>query len=264
MDSHVWVFRPGKLQSPELERARTRRSRFILFHISKSRCGPAKLKFRLKRQSRAWQIESWNPLKKMASAVCLLALLGIGIYVYQYFGTPQYSLHKLGEAIHDKDYETARYYVDEDRLSQDISSSVVDVVMKQTQARMNREMAGNPFSGLGEGLTQLMIPQLKIRAQQQIRDTLDGILGKDASLDTNAKGTFFDSSKVSGVRIARVNVVGNTAEVVLDHLPKELPFNLTEFHVRMARIPDSRKWRVVGMPDIAPAFAQMIEPSGAD
>src|ERR1039457_4365652 len=36
----VWIFRPGKLQNPELERTRTRWLRFFISHISKSRCGP--------------------------------------------------------------------------------------------------------------------------------------------------------------------------------------------------------------------------------
>src|ERR1022692_2302348 len=37
--AQVWIFRPGKPQNPELERTRTRWLRFIVSHISKSRCG---------------------------------------------------------------------------------------------------------------------------------------------------------------------------------------------------------------------------------
>ena len=38
--AQVWIFRPGKLRNAELERTRARLLRFIVSHISKSRCGP--------------------------------------------------------------------------------------------------------------------------------------------------------------------------------------------------------------------------------
>jgi hypothetical protein len=36
--AQVWIFRPGKLWKPELDR--TKSGGFIVSHISKSRCGP--------------------------------------------------------------------------------------------------------------------------------------------------------------------------------------------------------------------------------
>ena len=36
---HVWILRHGKLKSPELETTNARWSRFIVSHISRSRCG---------------------------------------------------------------------------------------------------------------------------------------------------------------------------------------------------------------------------------
>src|ERR1017187_6546755 len=38
--AQVWIFRPGKLQTPDLEKTRPRWLRVIVPHISKSRWGP--------------------------------------------------------------------------------------------------------------------------------------------------------------------------------------------------------------------------------
>jgi hypothetical protein len=202
-------------------------------------------------------------VRKLIGILCLLALFGLAAYTYHYFGTPEYSLYKLGNAIHQKDYETARYYVDEDRVSEDVSTSIVDVTMKQTMEQMQNDLKDNPFGGLGTGLIQMMVPQLKATARQQAKDTIDSLLGKDAPLDSIHNWPQFRSSTFAGVKVGRVDVAGNTADVAVDNLPKDLPIKMTELHVRMARIPDSRSWRVVGLPDLAPIFAQLLQDAKA-
>lgn len=204
-------------------------------------------------------------LRKSIGLFCLLGLLAICFYVYHYLGTPEYSLYKLGGAIQKKDYETARYYVDEERISDDVSTSIVDISVKETTQQMEQEEKGNPFMGLGTGLIAMMEPQLKRMAEEKVREAVDEVLGKDAALNTGGSSSWggFSKFRRDKLKLGPVVTVGNTAEVAIENLPQDLPLDMKEFHLRMARIPGSRDWRVVGLPDIGPAFARLLHEAKA-
>ena len=92
-----------------------------------------------------------------AVVIALICAAAIGGYRwYEYQGSPGYSLVCLAKAIKAKDYETARYYVDEDRLATETSKSLVEVVVTRTTKEMEKDH--NPFSGLGVAIVQMMVP----------------------------------------------------------------------------------------------------------
>jgi hypothetical protein len=54
-------------------------------------------------------------------------------------------------------------------------------------------------------------------------------------------------------------VSGNTAEVAIDHLPEPNRFDAKVIHVKMARIPNTRSWRIIEIPEINQFMAKMLQ-----
>ena len=139
-------------------------------------------------------------MRRTAMVVMLIGIVIIGGcgWWYYYRGTPQYSLILLAKAVKGKDYETARYFVDDDRMADTISKSVVDALMLQFTKKM--EADPNPFSGLGVAVIQMMAPRMREMAKDQVKDSIKQVLSGDDAL-TNGAGTQADLKPFSHLRI---------------------------------------------------------------
>ena len=191
-------------------------------------------------------------------AVVLIGIIVLGAcgWWYYYTRTPQYSLVLLAKAVKSKDYETARYFVDDDRMADTISKSVVDAVTLQFTKKMEADQ--NPFSGLGVAVFQMMAPRMREMAKDQVKDSIRQALSGDDAL-TNGTGTQADLRPFSDLRIKECAVSGKTAEVLIEGIPQPNPFDLTQIRLRMARIPNSRSWRIEEIPDVGRAFAKILD-----
>jgi hypothetical protein len=202
-------------------------------------------------------------MKKVLAALLLVCLVVGGVYYF--LGTPRYSLYALGKAIQTKDYETARTLVDEDRLSHDVSTEVTNELFKQMQEQQDRDLAGNPFAGLGTAMMVMMKPRIMEMVQEQMHSGIESALGKDASLATSKSSAgVFDRNRYTGIHLQKIITEGNSAEAIFDHLPSDLPVDLKELHVRMAYAPQLHRWRVVGLPDVSVVLAKVMKDSLAN
>lgn len=76
---------------------------------------------------------------------------------------------------------------------------------------------------------------------------------------TNRSGALrFDPSRFSNLRIEACVISGKTAEVVIRGIPQPNPAQITEVHLRMARIPNSRDWRIEEIPELAQAYVKLL------
>jgi hypothetical protein len=191
-------------------------------------------------------------------AVMLIGIVVIGScgWWYHYTGTPQYSLVLLVKAVKGKDYETARYFVDDERMADTISKSVVDALILQFTKKMEADQ--NPFAGFGVAVIQMMAPRMREMAKEQVKDSIKQAISGDDAL-TNRAGTQADLKPFSHLRIRECAVSGNTAEVLIEGIQQPNPLDLKQIRLRMARIPNSRSWRIEEIPDVGPAFAKLLD-----
>lgn len=182
--------------------------------------------------------------------------IGLGAGWYYHAGTPEYSLTQLAKAVKGKDYETARYFVDEERIADSSSKAIVDILIARSTKRL--EADNNPFSGLGVAMMQMMVPRLREATKDQLKESIkQGLSGNDTL--TNKEGTKqADLKPFSNLQIRQCVRSGNTAEVLVSGLPQPNRFELKEIRLRMARIPNSRSWRIVEAPDVAQVFARLL------
>jgi Protein of unknown function (DUF2939) len=192
-------------------------------------------------------------------ALLLAAIVaGLGVAVWWYYGgTPQHSLALMADAVRARDYETARYFVDDERIAETASKSVLDAAMTQFTNKMKAD--DNPFSGLGVAAFQMMAPRIKDTAKDNIKESIKQALSGDDTLTNRSGALRFDSSRFSHLRIAECVVSGKTAEVVIDGIPQPNPAQITEVHLRMARIPNSRDWRIEEIPELAQAYVKLLD-----
>lgn len=193
-----------------------------------------------------------------------VALLAVGIVVlvagccwYQYLGTPQHSLLLLADAVKAKDYETARYFVDDERIADAASKSFLDAAI--THFTNEAKADDNPFSGIGVAAVQMMAPRIREAAKEQVKDAIKQALGGDATLTGGSKAQQLQLKAFSGLRIKDIVVSGRTAEVLIGGIPQPNPAQITEIHLRMAQIPNSRSWRIEEIPELAQAIAKMLD-----
>jgi hypothetical protein len=189
-----------------------------------------------------------------AMAVAVLAAAG---WWYHYTGTPQYSLALLAGAVKAKDYETARYFVDDERIADTASKTFLDAAITRATTEMKAD--DNPLSGFGIAALQMMAPRIREMAKDRVKDSIRQALSGDATL-TNTKGAQrWDSDRFSQLRIEECAVSGKTAEVVIRGIPQPNPAQITEVHLRMARIPDSRNWRIEEIPELTQAYLKLLD-----
>jgi hypothetical protein len=187
-------------------------------------------------------------------AVAALAAAG---WWYHYTGTPQYSLALLAGAVKAKDYETARYFVDDERIADTASKSFLDAAMTHATTEMKAD--DNPLSGFGIAALQMMAPRIREMAKDRVKDSIRQALSGDDTLTNTKGGQRWDSDRFSQLRIEECAVSGKTAEVVIRGIPQPNPAQITEVHLRMARIPDSRNWRVEEIPELTQAYLKLLD-----
>lgn len=186
----------------------------------------------------------------------IAVLVGVGWW-HEYTGTPQHSLAKLAEAVKAKDYETARYFVDDERIADTASKSFLDAAMSRATKEIKAD--DNPLSGFGVAAIQMMAPRIRETAKDQIKDSIRQALGGNDTLTNTKDAQQWSSDRFSDLRIEECVVSGNTAEVVIRGIPQPNPAQITEVHLRMARIPDSRNWRIEEIPEVGQAFVKLLD-----
>ena len=190
----------------------------------------------------------------LIAVVPTLVLVAAG---WWYMGTPQHSLALLADAVKAKDYETARDFVDDERIADTTSKSVLDAAM----TRFTKEMKAdeNPLSGIGVGVFQMMAPTLRETVKGQVKDSIRQALSGDSTLTNRLGAQELNVNLLSQMRIENCAVSGKTAEVLIRGIPQPNPAQISEIHLRMARIPSSRRWRIEEIPELAQAYLKVLD-----
>lgn len=191
--------------------------------------------------------------------ITILALACASVWWYRYTGTPEYSLSQLGKAVRAKNYGEASKYVDEERIANAISQSLTDVLV----AKYTRKFQDDPLPFTETRIEWLhkMAPRFRDWSLLGVRNAIRLLLSGNGLLTGSTGFKVFDEHNFSGLHPMRSTVSGDTADVVIVGLPQPNPFDLNEVHVRMARIPNSRQWRIEEIPDATPIFAKYFDAS---
>ena len=195
-------------------------------------------------------------LRVLCSPWPVAALAAAGWW-YHYTGTPQYSLALLAGAVKAKDYETARYFVDDERIADTASKS--SSMLQWTHATTEMKADDDPLSGFGIAALQMMAPRIRKWLKIASRIQSGKRLAEMTHLQIRQCGQRWDSDRFSQLRIEECAVSGKTAEVVIRGLPQPNPAQITEVHLRMARIPDSRNWRIEEIPELTQAYLKLLD-----
>jgi hypothetical protein len=201
-----------------------------------------------------------NAPKALLLTLAAAVLIAAGWW-YQYVGTPQHSLALLADAVKAKDYETARYFVDDERIADTASKSVFDAEMSRVTKEIKAD--DSPLAGLGGVALQLMAPRIRETVRDHVKDAIRQALSGDDKLTNAEDAQRWGTNRFSQLRIEQCAVSGNTAEVVIRGIPQPNPAEITEVHLRMARILDSRKWRIEEIPELAQAYLTLLDPGKA-
>lgn len=185
----------------------------------------------------------------------VLVLAGIGAdWWYRHTGTPEYSLSQLGKAVKAQNYGKASYYVDEERIANAVSQSLTDVLLaKYTKAIQDDPL---PFTDTRIGILKKLAPRFHDLTLLGVHNGIRLLLSGNALLTGTSHFSQLDVHNFSQLHVVRSTVNGDVADVVVAGLPQPNPFRLTELRIRMARIPNSRQWRIEEIPDAPAIFAQ--------
>jgi hypothetical protein len=185
----------------------------------------------------------------------VLVLAGIGAdWWYRHTGTPEYSLSQLGKAVKAQNYGKASYYVDEERIANAVSQSLTEVLLaKYTKAIQDDPL---PFTDSRIGILKKLAPRFHDLTLLGVHNGMRLLLSGNALLTGTSHFSQLDVHNFSQLHVVRSTVNGDVADVVVAGLPQPNPFGLTELRIRMARIPNSRQWRIEEIPDAPAIFAQ--------
>jgi hypothetical protein len=186
--------------------------------------------------------------------ISILALASAGVCWYRYTGTPEYSLSQLGKAVRAKNYGDASQYVDEERIASAISQSLTDVLVAKYTKKFQDDPL--PFTETRIEWLHKAAPKFQDWTLVGVRNAIRLLLSGNGLLTGTSGFKQLDVHNFSGLHPARSIVNGDTADVIIVGLPQPNPFDLNEIHVRMARIPGSRHWRIEEIPDATPIFAR--------
>lgn len=193
----------------------------------------------------------------VAVGVVAVALVLSGIaadWWYRHTGTPEYSLAQLGSAVKAQNYGKASYYVDEERIANAVSQSLTDVlVAKYTKAIQDDPL---PFTDTRIGMLKKLAPRFHDLTLLGVHNGIRLLLSGNALLTGTSHFSQLDIHNFSQLHVVHSTINGDVADVVVAGLPQPNPFGLTELRIRMARIPNSRQWRIEEIPDAAAIFAQ--------
>jgi hypothetical protein len=193
-------------------------------------------------------------LASLLIVAVVLVLAGVSAFWwYQHTGTPEYSLSQLGNAVKEKNYGKASYYVDEARIAQAVSQSLTDVlVAKYTKAIQDDPV---PFTETRIGILHKIAPHFHDLAVLGIQNGIRLLLSGNPLLTGTSHLHQLDVRNFSQLHPVRSAVQGDTADVVIAGLPQPNPFGLTELRIRMVRIPNTRQWRIEEVPEATAIFA---------
>jgi hypothetical protein len=206
-----------------------------------------------------WQFERspWRERLAILLLIALLSSVGGGIWWYRYTSTPEFSLSQLGRAVREKNYGKASQYVDEDRIAEAISKSLTDVLIAKYTKKFQDDPL--PFTETRIEWLHKMAPKFHdwtlIGAHNAIRLLLSG----NGILTGTSGFAQLDAHNFSQLHVLRSEVNGDTADVYVGGLPQPNPSGLNEIRVRMARVPNSRIWRIEEIPDATPIFAKYFD-----
>jgi hypothetical protein len=191
----------------------------------------------------------------VALLAAALVVAGIGVcWWYRHTGTPEYSLSRLGQAVKEKNYGKASYYVDEERISNVVSQSLTDVLLaKYTKAIQDDPL---PFTDTRINILHKVAPRFHDLTLLGVHNGIRLLLSGNALLTGTSHFSQLDVHNFSQLHVLSSKVNGDTADVIVGGLPQPNPFGLTELRVRMARIPNSRQWRIEEIPDATSIFAK--------
>lgn len=194
-----------------------------------------------------------NLLLALLAAAVVLAGVG-GNWWYRRTGTPEYSLSQLGSAVRDKNYGKASYFVDEERIANAVSQSLTDVlVAKYTKAIKDDPL---PFTETRINIVHKVAARFHDLTLLGVHNGIRLLLSGNALLTGTTHFSQIDVHNFSQLHVVRSTLTGDTADVVIAGLPQPNPFGLTELKVRMARIPNTRLWRIEEIPDATAIFAK--------
>jgi hypothetical protein len=205
------------------------------------------------------QIER-NPWRERLAAALLIALIASaagGTWWYRYSMTPEYSLAELGRAVRDKNYGKASQYVDEERIAQDISHSLTDVMVAKYTRKFQEDPL--PFTETRIEWLHKLAPKFQDWSLIGARNAIRMLLSGNGILTGTSGFSQLDVHNFSQLHVLRSEVNGDTAEVFIGGLPQPNPFDLNEIRVRMVRIPNSRQWRIEEIPDATPIFSKYFD-----
>jgi len=199
-----------------------------------------------------------NPWRERIAVILLISLIfsiGCGIWWYRYTSTPEYSLSELGRAVRDKNYGKASQFVDEERLAQNITRSLTDVLV----AKYTRKFQDDPWPFTDKRIEWLhqMAPKFRDWSLIGARNAIRLLLSGNGILTGTSGFSQLDAHNFSGLHVLRSEVHGDTADVFIGGLPQPLDFN--EIKVRMVRMPEKRIWRIEEIPDATPIFAKYFD-----
>ena len=152
----------------------------------------------------------------------------------------------MGHAVKDKNYGKASYYVDEERIANAVSQSLTDVlVAKYTKAIEDDPL---PFTETRINILHKIAPHFHDLALLGVHNGIRLLLSGNALLTGTSHFSQLDVHNFSQLHVVRSTINGDTADVTVAGLPQPNPFGLTELQIRMARIPNTRQWRIEEVP----------------
>jgi hypothetical protein len=209
--------------------------------------------------SAGWQFERSRWRERLAG-ILLAALafsVGCGVWWYRYSGTPEYSLHELGRAVREKNYGQASQFVDEERIANAISQSLTDVLLAKYTKKFQDDPL--PFTDTRIDWLHKLAPKVHDWSLIGIRNAIRMLLSGNGILTGTSGFSALDAHNFSGLYVLRSEVNDDTADVLIGGLPQPNPFGLNEIRVRMARVPQTRRWRIVEVPDATPIFMKYFD-----
>jgi hypothetical protein len=206
-----------------------------------------------------WQFERspWRGRLAILLLIALLSSIGGGIWWYRSTITPEYSLSQLGRAVREKNYGKASQYVDEDRVAEAISKSLTDVLV----AKYTKKFQDDPYPFADTRIDWLhkLAPKVHDWSLIGVRNAIRLLLSGNGVLTGTSGFHQLDIHNFSQLHVLRSEVHGDSADVYFGGLPQPNPFGLNEIRVRMARVPNTRIWRIEEIPDATPIFYKYFE-----
>lgn len=174
--------------------------------------------------------------KRLFGIISVAVAVASFILYYWFSGTPWYSLWQIRRSVLRHDVEGFERYVD----IPEITDRMLDPAMDLVKEQYRKEMAGNPFAGLGEVMLMAFQPTAKELVRQYANEQLTRLI---------ENGTIADAS-FDIVRVETVVTSGKLATVELVRTDRK-PFveGVQTVRLKMRQMGD-RRWKVIEVPTL--------------